>query len=207
LSNLSAFRYAANANKIAKRQIQWAHNQDGLPELTMGLFFLIVSSLCYAQGSLPEGSVPFKAAAVASAVVVPLLCYAIRPAVQWLRTRYLLDRVGYFEPKRTSGSERRAGAAVALIVLVVLLLLSQLPPPGAWLLVFTGLASGALAAGCGHQPRFIVSGSIVAVSGVVIAMSEVSLSIGFAILFGLTGVLSLVSGAVVLSRLLRHRTT
>ena len=67
----------------------------------------------------------------------------------------------------------------------------------------TGIGGGVLAAIAGKLPRFITGGAVMAVTGLVLAFSAVSLATGFAILYGLMGALSLLSGCVVFLHFMR----
>ena len=56
----------------------------------------------------------------------------------------------------------------------------------------------ALAAYAGKTPRFVIGGGVIAVVGIVVGLSKVSLGAGEAILYGITGMLSLASGVMAL---------
>ncbi len=64
MPNSSSF-HAADAHAIAARLMQRAHNRDGLPEIAVGLIFLLSAGLIYAWAVLPPASVGFKAAVLA----------------------------------------------------------------------------------------------------------------------------------------------
>jgi len=51
----------ADPTVMARRLIQKAHNRDGLPEIAVGVSFLLVAGLIYAQVVLPPESSGFKA--------------------------------------------------------------------------------------------------------------------------------------------------
>jgi hypothetical protein len=70
-------------------------------------------------------------------------------------------------------------------------------PPASLMLARTGIGGGLLAALSGGIPRFVIGGIVMAATGILVAFSRVSLGLGFAILFGLMGALTLVSGCVV----------
>jgi uncharacterized membrane protein len=70
------------------------------------------------------------------------------------------------------------------------------PPPTGWILAGTGIGGGALLILAGRQPRSVVSGVLMAATGIVLAFSGISLQPGFAILYGVIGLLLFVSGTV-----------
>ncbi|HMD71832.1 MAG TPA: hypothetical protein VKF41_10840 [Bryobacteraceae bacterium] len=201
---------------MAKRLIQSAHNRDGLPEIAMGLTFLFVGALSLAQVLLPRGSAGFKTAVFGLAFLAPVLCIGAPQAVKWVRRRYLIERVGYVESKPLGRKGMGMMIGLAFVVATVMSLalfaavtrfspaVTRFSHPDRWVLAGTGLLGGALAALCGKLPRFVVGGVLMAVAGILTAFSGVSLQIGFAMLFGFTGLLALVSGGVVFFRFIRQ---
>jgi hypothetical protein len=195
----------ADPDAIARRLIQRAHNRDGLPEIAIGLSFLLVSGLIFVQVLLPRGSNGFKLAALALALLIPLVCFASPSALRWVRRRFLIARVGYVEP-RPIAPRRLAWeiACGALVVAVFFGILGRVSRPDGWVLAGTGLFGGALMAWCGRLPRFVVGGAVMAAAGLVAAFAGVSLEMGFTMLFGFEGLAILVSGVVVLLRFMRQ---
>jgi hypothetical protein len=192
-------------NAIAKRLILRAHNRDGLPEIAVGLTFLVVGALSYAQVLLPRESIGFKAAVLGLALLIPVLCIGAPRALKWVRRRYLIERVGYVEPKPTCRRQIGVGITVAVVGAVVLFgVVTQFSQPDRWVLAGTGLFGGALAALSGQLPRFVIGGVLMAATGMVVAFAGVSLEIGFAVIFGFQGLLALISGGVVFLRFIRQ---
>src|SRR5208337_5298049 len=97
--NSPSIPHAADPDAMATRLTQRAHNRDGLPEIAVGVTFLLVSGLSYAQVALPRGSIGFKVAVIAFSFLVPLLTLGSPRILKWVRRRYLIARVGYVEPK------------------------------------------------------------------------------------------------------------
>jgi hypothetical protein len=69
MSNLSSIPDAADPSAIAGRVLQRAWNRDGLPEMAMGLCFLLSSGLIYATVALPRGSITGVVAAATGVIV------------------------------------------------------------------------------------------------------------------------------------------
>jgi hypothetical protein len=196
---------ARDPDAIAKRLLQRAHTRDGLPEIAVGLSFLVYGALSYAQILLPRESIGFKAAVLGLALLIPVLCIGTPWALKWARRRYLIERVGYVESKPICRRQISIVIAVAVVAAVLLFgVVTQFSRPDRWLLAGTGLLGGAVAALGGQLPRFFIGGMLMAATGITLAFSGVSLQIGFAVLFGSQGVLALVSGAVVLLRFIRQ---
>jgi hypothetical protein len=184
--------------------MQTAHNRDGLPEIAVGLTFLLISGLTYLRVALPRGSAGFKAAVIASALLVPALGFGSSWALNWVRRHYLLERVGYVQYKPIG--RRQIGFGILIAVLAALTLfgvVTRLPDPDRWLLAGTGLFGATLMACCGRQTRFVIGGVVMAAVGVCVAFAGVSLDIGFTLLFGFQGLVTLISGSVVFLRWIR----
>ncbi len=205
MPNTLSSSHAVDPDALARNLTQRAHNQDGLPEIAVGLTFLLCSSLIYAQLLFPAGSIGSKSAAIAFALLLPGLCFATPRAIRSLRSRYLLGRSGYVQYKPLSRKNRVMGFAIALLMTVALLLVVKSgSQPDGWLLAGTGLFGGALTALSGRLPRFLIGGAFMAVTGLLLAFSALSLELGFTILFGLQGLAALISGCVAFLRLIRQ---
>ena len=205
MQNASSLTGSSDPNAVARRLMQRAYNRDGLPEIAVGLIFLFASGLIYAQDVLPRGSMGFKLAVLAFALLLPFLIFGSPWALQRVRRRYLMERVGYVQLKpiawRWIGFGIMLGALLAMALFGVL---PRLPQLNRWLLAGTGLLGGALIAWCGRLPRFVIEGVVMAATGVFLAFAGVSLDIGFAILLGFQGLVTLVSGGVVFLRFIRQ---
>jgi hypothetical protein len=190
---------------LASRLMQKAQNQDGLPEIAIGLVFLTVAVTMWMQVAFHPGSLPYRAASLVLGLLVPALILGSLWAIKQVRRRFLIGKVGYVELKPLN--RRRAGMAMgfAFAVAVVAAIAASKGsfPPASWVLAGTGIGGGLLAALSGRIPRFVVGGVVIAVTGLLLAFSRVSLDVGFMILYGSMGVLSLVSGCTVLLLFLR----
>jgi hypothetical protein len=205
MPNSSSIPHAADPNAVAKRLIQVTHNRDGLPEIAVGLTFLLVSGLTYAQAVLPRDPIGFKAAVIAFAFLIPVLCLGSPWALKRVRSRYLIERSGYVRYKPLGRQQIGIGILLAVLMAVALFgVVPRLSQPDRWLLAGTGLLGGGLAAWCGRLPRFVIGGALMAATGVLVAFSGVSPQIGFAILFGFSGLVALISGGAAFLRFIRE---
>jgi len=205
MRNSSSLTGAADPNAVARRLLQRAHTRDGLPEIAVGLIFLLASGLLYAQAVLPRESSGFKSAVLAFSLLLPFLILGSPWALRWVRRRYLVERLGYVRHKPIG--RKQIGFGILLAALMTLVLFGVVPrfsQPDRWLLAGTGLSGGALLAWCGRLPRFVVGGVVMAAAGVLVAFAGVSLETGFAMLFGFQGLLTLASGGVVFLQFIRQ---
>ena len=205
MHNSSSLTSASDPNAVARRLVQRAYNRDGLPEIAVGLMFLLLSGFIYAQVALPRESMGFKLAVLAFALLPLPLFLGSGWALQWLRRRFLIERVGYVEYKPMGWKQIGFGIALAaLLALALFGVATWVSHPDRWLLAGTGLLGGGLIAWCGRLPRFILGGVVMAATGAFLAFAGVSLGIGFTMLYGFQGVVTLVSGGVVFLRLIRQ---
>ena len=196
---------AADPKAVARRLIQTAHNRDGLPEIAAGLSFLFAAGLIYAQAVLRRESSGFKLAVFAFSLLLPVLICGAPWALRWVRRRYLIEREGYVQYKPIGRRQIGMGIVVAAVAVLFLFgVVTRVSQPDRWLLAGTGLFSGALLAWCGRLPRFVIGGAVMAAAGALVAFAGVSLELGFTLLFGFQGLVSLVSGGVVFLRFMRQ---
>jgi hypothetical protein len=141
-----------------------------------------------------------------------LLCTTLPLASQWtikkVRRRFLTGKVGYVEMKPVNRKLLGATLGIACLVGAAAAFAASrnLFPSASWMLAGTGIFGGALAGLTGRLPRFIIGGVMVAATGILVALSGVSLEMGLTILFVFAGLLSLLSGCIVFSILLRQST-
>ena len=187
-----------------RRAMQRAQNQDGLPEISIGVIFLTVAWLMW----LPFG---FPRAGWMSAIGMMLLVPTMIGFSPWLikkfRRRYLIEQVGYveFKPANRKRIGIIFGLAFVIAAVSAVVVSKGAMPPASWFVAGIGIWGGALAAYAGKIPRFVIGGMIMALVGIVVGLSRVSLGAGQAILYGVMGVLSLCSGVIVLVIFLRKQ--
>ena len=195
-----------NPDLIARRLLLKAHNRDGLPEIAIGLCLLTAAFSMWLQVAFPPGSLPYREAALVLGILVPALGLGSMWAIKRVRQRFLVEQEGYVKLKPVNWRFRAmvgAFAFVAAIAMTLAIYRSALPP-ASWILAGTGIGGGVLSVYAGRLPRYVAGGTVMAVIGVLLAFSRVSLGVGSMILYGSMGILSLVSGCVVLWLFLRR---
>ena len=192
--------------KIANRLMQKAHNRDGLPEIAVGLCFLETAFTMWLQVAFQYGSLPYRLDPLGLMVGVPVLGLGSPWAIRKVRRRFLIEKEGYvkFKPVHRKQSAIVAAVAVVTAVLAVIVAYKGAFPPSSYILAGTGIGGGLLAALSGRLPRYVIGGVVMALTGILLALSRVSLGVGYTILYGFMGLLSLVSGCVVLLLFLRQ---
>ncbi len=196
-----------NPDAAVRQLMQKAQIQDGLPEIAIGFILLVLAGLMWLQVVFRPGSFWNLVTPLGMIFVVSPMIGAAPWIIRKLRRRYLIERVGYVEPKPTNRKRLAVVLGLAFVVAVaVAYVVSRAKLPSAsWMLAETGIVFGALSAYAGRLTRLMMVGAIMAATGIVLAFSKVSLEVGFAILYGLPGLLSLISGCVVLVLFLRNR--
>ncbi|MGA3045071.1 MAG: hypothetical protein ABSD67_00485 [Terracidiphilus sp.] len=190
-----------NPDVIANRLIQKAQHRDGLPEILIGLAFLILAATMWVQLVFPQGSQPYKAAIWVLGLGVPALMLSSQWIIKKVRRKFLIEKVGFVAMKPVNRKRAYIAVSIAFAIAVAAAFAAYLGrgsfPPTAWLLAGTGIGGGALMVLAGRLPRFAVGGMLMAATGIVLAFSGVSLELGFAILYGAIGLLLFVSGTTV----------
>jgi hypothetical protein len=190
---------------IACRLMQKVHNQDGLPEIAIGLIFLTTAALQWLQVAFPFGSFVYKYAALGLGILVPALILGSQWAIKTVRRKFLIERVGYVELKAVNRKLFWTVFGIAFLVACAMTfaIAARSVPPRSWLLATTGLSGGILSVYAGRLPRYVIGGVLMAAIGIVLGLIRISVEAGFTILFGFMGLLSLVSGCVVFSLFMR----
>jgi hypothetical protein len=203
----TSFPSAEDPERLGGRLMQQAWNRDGLPEIAIGLTLLLASGLIYAQTVWPKNTPGFKIAVISFAILLPVLTFSAGPLLKRLRARFLVERSGYVQYKPMQRKHLGMSILFALALALLLFVASRLlPNPERWVLALTGILGGSLQVWAGQatgQRRFVLYGVCWAVAGALLAGSSVPFQPGMAMLFGLQGVVSLISGAIVFGRFLR----
>ncbi|MGP8175241.1 MAG: hypothetical protein ACLP7O_11940 [Terracidiphilus sp.] len=205
MNEISRHMTDEDPNVIANRLMQKAHNRDGLPEIAIGLCFLTVAFTMWMQVVFHPGSMGYTAGFWSFALLVPAMILGSQWAIKRVRRRFLIEKVGYVQLKPVNRKRSGIVIGIAFVVAIVAAFAAFKGsfPPASFVLAGTGIGGGVLAALSGRLPRYVIGGVIMAATGILVAFSKVSLGAGFMILYGFMGVLSLISGCVVLVLFMR----
>lgn len=191
----------------ARRLMQRAHTRDGLPEICVGATLLTAAFLIWLQVAYPKGTFAYGASAWGMILLVAPMIGVSQPFIKWVRRRFLIEKVGYVELKPVPKKLLVVTTCVAVTVAVAMAygVYRQAIPPGSWMTAGTGIAWGLLAAYAGRLPRYVIGGCFMAVLGICLGFCKLSFEVGSLILYASMGILSLLSGCVVLLLFLRKQ--
>ncbi len=169
---------------------------------------MFLSAVFAAQHLLEREWPVFRALPVVIVLIWPL-SYLLPHAVKWARNRYLVERTGYVEvkPPTVKGRVRMASIAafiaIAAVIAVVMAIRNLAPLSSRWIVAGAGVFCGVLLPVGGRELRFIFIGAVVAVTGILLGIYDVGFSVGWTILYGVGGAITVISGTVVLLGFLR----
>lgn len=191
---------------IASRLVQRAHLRDGLPEIFVGTFFLLAAPLDWMGQNINRAPIAAKAAYAADIVLSMILGMSLPWLIKWVRRRFLVEREGYVQHK----SARRQIAHILLVAAAIFVLLLaaalwlKLPNLDRWILAALGLYVGAVWALVGQTLRFRIVAAISGATGILLAFTALSMHLCLAIFFGMSGLVTLLSGLVVFFSFMRQ---
>jgi hypothetical protein len=199
MNDTSSRLFEETPNAIACRLMQRAHNLDGLPEIAIGFILLATAGLQWLQVVFRAGSAEYRAASLGLGILIPASILGAQWAIKAVRRKFLIERVGYVELRPVDRKLFWTVFGIAFLVAFAMAfaIAARSVPPRSWLLATTGLCGGILAVKAGRLPRFVIGGVLMAAMGIVLSLTRLSVEVGFTILFGCMGLLSLISGCVV----------
>ena len=194
----------ANPDTLARRMIQCAHNRDGLPEMVVGVSFLIASAI-----NATTLAIHGYAAAVlifVFAILITILGFTANRIVEWTRRRFLLQWVGYVQV-RSRGKKPVVVAliAAAFIGTIAVVALRHLEPSAQLLVLVCGVFVGVLQIVTGRLIRFWISGGLILCAALLIAKANWSVELSLAAFFVWAGAVNLIAGGITFFRLLQKR--
>lgn len=189
----------------ARHLLRAAHHRDGLPEIAIGTILLTTAFLVWLEVSQPRGSLAYRLSWWGMVLVIAPMIGGSRWTVQWIRRRFLIEKVGYVELMPAPRRQVLIVTCIAFMVAAAMAWAVDLRtlPPGSWMVAGTGTAWGLLAAYAGRLPRYVAGGALMAALGICLGVSRVSFEKGSLILYGSMGLLSLVSGCLVFLHFIR----
>jgi hypothetical protein len=193
-----------NADALARRMVQCAHNRDGLPEMLVGFTFLVASAM-----SGTTLAIHGRAAAVlvmVFALLITVLGFTANRIVDWTRRRFLLQWVGYVQVR----SPRKklaviAFLAAAFIGTVAVMGLRHFEPSAQLLVLVCGAFVSILQVVIGRLIRFWIAGGLILCAAFAIAMANWPMELALVAFFVCAGVINLVAGGITFFRLLQKR--
>ncbi len=196
---------AADPDAAARRLIHTAHHRDGLPEIAIGTILLTTAFIIWLQIAYPPGSLAYRSSSWGMMLLIVPMIGGSQWAIKWTRRRFLMAKVGYVEPKPAPRRPLILATCIAFAAAAAMAwaVYRRALPPGPSMVAGTGIAGGLLAVYAGRLPRYIVGGVLMAALGICLGLTRVSFEKGSMILYGAMGLLSLLSGCVVLLHFLR----
>src|ERR1035438_6362765 len=136
MNHTSSHLLEETPNAIACRLMQKAHNQDGLPEIAIGLILLTTAALQWLQVAFPYGSPEYKVAPLGLGILVPALILGSQWAIKTVRRKFLIERVGYVEYKPVNRKRFWTVFGIAFLVAFAMAfaIAAKSLPPASWLL-------------------------------------------------------------------------
>ena len=194
--------------KIEKRTVQSFYD-DGLPEISLGLIFLLLGGYFFAQAAAPEGSALGSALTVLFILVIVSAGFLVSRILRFLKRRITYPRTGYvaFKKKEPSSKRRAAtmvvggiiGAAIAALYGISPSFKTLFPAVNGLLLAVAVL----LFAGKVGLVRFYILSAAAAVIGFAVTAAGVGDIKGIGLYYGLFGAALILSGLVALVAYLR----
>ncbi len=198
-----------DTEKIEKRVIRNFYD-DGLSEISLGLFLLFLSACFLAQNAVPKGSVWKSILGIAVPLLIVASALLVNRILRSLKRRIAYPRTGYVEFKKKNVSKKRktavmASAAVISASLTALMSIAPssrtvMPALNGLLLavafLFFAVKVGAV--------RFFIQSAASALIGLAVTVSGVDMEQGVCLFFGLIGAMLAVAGTTALISYLRR---
>jgi hypothetical protein len=201
MNDVSSNLANSDPTRVARQLMQKVHNRDGLAEICIGLFLFWFGALLYMKRILPHNSMAFELDITALAFIAPGMCFGLPWIIKSLRGRYLLNRIGYVKSKPPSRWLVYIGIVIAILDLFIF---GYAAPHWRCELAAAGIFSGVLTILISRSLRFVVIATFAVVLSLWLTLTNVAQDLGFAILWGALGLLTLTSGTIVLLRFLRQ---
>lgn len=212
-----------NPDAIANRLINKAEYRDGLQEIAIGFMILTYAVLTGMQ-EVFKGSAGFRIFMWGNLLLMIPIGYGSQWLIKKVRKRFLPGRVGYVKlkplnPKKVGKRLVIAMALASVIAVVAALAMFKVVlathrgvahwgpfPPTGWAIVGIGIYGGAFMVLRARLPRYLIGGVVMALLGILLAFSKLSIILGLTILLGFAGLLPVISGCVVFLLFLRQPT-
>lgn len=182
-------------------------NIDGLAELGIGSFFILLSLNFFGIVLLPDGPIRVVLGVLGMPILVILAVWFGRRGMDALKARLTYPRTGFLTYKKTSGKRRWIIFTIGILITGLLLFLIFIfnPKSGGWMPLLDGVFLGLLLLVINHGIlRFYLLAAISFLSGLLLAYLDFSGNLGHAAFYGMMGIAMLLSGALTLRDYLHH---
>ena len=113
--------------------------EDGLWEIAVGGFFLLLALLWYAQARTPQGSPLWAIYAFAPVLLIVLVHTLGMRLIEWVRSRHVWPRTGYVKPSRRAYWPLSRVIGLVVAALLALGFIAPSIAEGKWLPALWGL--------------------------------------------------------------------
>ena len=176
-------------------------NIDGLAEIAIGGFFLLLSLNFFGIVLLPDGPIRIILGVAGTPLLVILAIWVGKRGVEILKTRLTYPRTGYIAYQQPSKKRRWISWIIAAVItglLIILIYIFDLGP-GAWMPLVDGIFLGLLLLLINRGfLRFYLLAAASFLSGLLLAYANVAGNLGHAAFYGLMGTALVLSGALTL---------
>ena len=176
-------------------------NIDGLAEIAIGVFFLLLSLNFFGILLLPNGLVRLFLGVAGAPLLVILALWAGKRGVEALKTRLTYPRTGYLAYRRPSKKHRWISLAIGVVITGSLLLLIYVfnLKSGAWMPLADGIILGMLLLLINRGLlRFYLLAAASFLSGFLLAYANAAGNLGHAAFYCLMGSALVLSGSLTL---------
>jgi hypothetical protein len=184
---------------------------DGIAELASGGMFVLLGLYFGIQGYFGEASPVSVVLQVSLALLMIAGAFGVRQLVKALKARLTYPRTGFVEYRvneKDTKVRRYVVVGVAMIIAIASIVLNDFIRGLDSMVLITGLLVGVifitLQGRSSGLKRFYALGGLAIVLGVALSFSRLPQAYTLALFYGLTGVVILASGALVLHRYLNE---
>ena len=200
----------ADLSNVEKRLKRYWYT-DGIGELAGGGMLLLLGLYFAGQEWLPEGSALRGILQASLALLLVGGAFATRWIVNAMKLRLTYPRTGYVEypaGAKNTAPRRLLTGGIAALVAALLVVAGRWAGSFDWMTAFTGLVFGLvfilLRARASGLNRFYILGIFCLVLGLGLSFSGVRLGFSLGLLYSLTGLATMISGAIVLRNYLHE---
>ncbi len=190
-----------------QQRTQQYWNIDGLAELGIGGFFILLSLNFFGIALLPGGPIRVFLGVAGMPLLVILAIWIGRRGVDALKARLTYPRTGYLAYQKPSRKRRWITFAIGILItgLILFLIFIFNPKSAGWMPLLDGIFLGLLLLVINHGTmRFYLLATASFLSGLLLAYLDFSGNLGHAAFYGLMGIAMVLSGVLTLRDYLRR---